>query len=76
MKASADKKEPIVLMKPNFINMGELQPGTRVTMYLKVDSVKITRERKRYEGSVNRSAECIVGDSHGCAVLIAKDDQL
>ena len=70
------KKEPIVLKKPTFITMKELQPGTRVTMHLKVENVKITRERRRYEGTVNRSADCIVGDEHGCAVLIAKDDQL
>ena len=56
--------------------MKDLQPGTRVTMDLKVDAVKITRERRRYEGTVNRSADCIVGDDHGCAVLIAKDNQL
>jgi len=53
--------------------MKELQPGTRVTMHLKVESVKITRERRRYEGTVNRSAECLVGDEHGCAIMIAKD---
>ena len=70
------KKEPIVLKKPTFITMKELQPGTRVTMHLKVENVKITRERRRYEGTVNRSADCLVGDEHGCAVLIAKDDQL
>ena len=70
------KKEPIKLMKPTFIKMSELGPGTRVTMYLKVSSVKIIRERRRYEGTVNRSAECIVGDEHGCVVLIAKDSQL
>merc|ERR1712048_507224 len=56
--------------------MKELQPGTRVTMHLKVDTVKITRERRRYEGTVNKTAECIVGDEHGCAMMIAKDNQL
>merc|ERR1711998_352459 len=70
------KKEPIVLQKPTFITMKELQPGTRVTMHLKVDSVKITRERRRYEGTVNKTAECIVGDEYGCAMMIAKDNQL
>ena len=69
-------QEPIVLKKPTFITMKDLQPGTRVTMHLKVDSVKVTRERRRYEGTVNRSADCVVGDDHGCAVLIAKDNQL
>ena len=74
----AEKKvqEPIVLKKPTFITMKDLQPGTRVTMHLKVETVRITRERRRYEGTVNRSADCIVGDEHGCAVLIAKDNQL
>ena len=56
--------------------MEQLQPGTRVTMHLKVDSIKIVRERRRYEGTVNKTAECIVGDEHGCAKMIAKDDQL
>ena len=69
-------QEPIVLKKPQFITMKDLQPGTRVTMHLKVDSVKITRERRRYEGTVNKSADCIVGDDQGCAVLITKDGQL
>ena len=70
------KQEPIVLQKPTFITMEQLAPGTRVTMHLKVASVKITRERRRYEGTVNKSAECVVGDEYGCAVLIAKDAQL
>ena len=69
-----NKKEPIVLQKPTFVTMKDLQPGHRVTMHLKVVSVKVTRERRRYEGTVNRSAECLVGDEHGCAILIAKDD--
>ena len=69
-------QEPIVQTKPTFVNMSDVNPGTRVTMYLKVHSVKITRERKRYEGTVNRSADCTVGDSQGCATLIAKDGQL
>ena len=76
MEIAQDKKEPIVLKKPTFITMEELQPGTRVTMHLRVESVKVTRERRRYEGTVNKSAECLVGDERGCAILIAKDNQL
>ena len=56
--------------------MKELNPGTRVTMHLKVQKVSITRQRMRYEGTVNKSAECLVGDDQGCAILIAKDEQL
>ena len=65
MEGAAESKpaqEAIVLKKPQFITMKDLQPGTRVTMHLKVDSVKITRERRRYEATVNKSADCIVGD--------------
>ena len=56
--------------------MKDLNPGTRVTMHLLVKSVTVTRERLRYEGTVNKSADVIVGDEHGCAVLVAKDNQL
>ena len=64
------------LTKPKFINTKNLEPGTRVNMHLLVQSVKVVRERKRYEGTVNRIAECVVGDEHGCVNLIAKDEQL
>ena len=65
-----------MLEKPTFITMKDLNPGTRVTMHLKVHKVNVTRQRMRYEGTVNRSAECVVGDDQGCAILIAKDEQL
>ena len=45
-------------------------------MNLKVASVTITRERRRYEGTLNRSADVIVGDENGCCNLVAKDGQL
>ena len=70
------KQEPIVLRPAKFVTTADCNPGTRVTMNLKVHSVKVTRERRRYEGTVNRSAECIVGDENACLVLIAKDGQL
>ena len=65
------------LRKPVFINMSQLEPGTRVNMHLKVASVKIIRERKRYDGgAMNRVAECTVGDQFGCVRMMAYDDQL
>ena len=64
------------MQKPTFITMDDLNPGTRVTMHLLVKSVTVTRERLRYEGTVNKSADVIVGDELGCAVLVAKDNQL
>ena len=73
--STATQKPP--LRKPVFINMSQLEPGTRVNMHLKVASVKIIRERKRYDGgAMNRVAECIVGDQFGCVRMMAYDDQL
>ncbi len=72
-----EQSKRVVLTKPTFVNMEELQPGNRVTMHLRVHSVKITRQRQRYDGeSLNLVAECIVGDEFGCAKLIANDKQL
>ena len=74
-----EKNETVkpVLRKPVFISMQNLQPGERVNMHLRVASVKIIRERKRYDGdSMNRVAECLVGDQFGCVKLMAFDDQL
>ena len=70
------ESEKLVLKKPTFITTKDLNPGTRVNMHLKVNSVNITRERKRYEGTLNRQADCVVGDEHNCCSLIAKDEQL
>ena len=55
--------KPIVKTKPVFTTMANFTPGTRINMHLRVVSVKIIRERKRYDGgNMNRVAECIVGD--------------
>ena len=65
------------LTKPVFIAMDKLEPGTRVNMHLRVHSINVIRERKRYDGgNLNRVAECIVGDEHGSVMLMAFDDQL
>ena len=65
------------LLKPKFVKMDEVEPGTRVTMHLRVDSVKIIRQRQRYDGEeLNQVAECLVGDESGCCKMIATDSQL
>ena len=46
-------------------------------MHLRVVSVNIIRERRRYDGgNINRVAECIVGDQFGCVKMMAFDEQL
>ena len=57
--------------------MSQLEPGTRVNMHLKVGTITITRERRRYDGgAMNRVAEVVVGDQYGCVKLMAFDEQL
>ena len=73
----AEKKQKPALTKPVFIAMDKLEPGTRVNMHLRVESVSVIRQRERYDGgSLNRVGECIVGDEHGCVRLMAFDEQL
>lgn len=72
----ATKAKP-ALTKPKFVNMSEMEPGTRVNMHLRVHSVKVIRQRMRYDGEeLNQVAECLVGDEHGCCKMIAQDSQL
>ena len=57
--------------------MSQLEPGNRVNMHLRVQSVRVIRERRRYDGgNLNRVAECIVGDPYGCVKMMAFDEQL
>ena len=46
-------------------------------MTCKVQSIKVIRERRRYDSeSLSRVAECLVGDETGCVILMAYDDQI
>ena len=47
-----------------------------MAMLLQVHSVKVTQERRRYDGTLIRQADCVVGDQYGCVVLVAKNEQL
>eukprot|EP00349_Pseudokeronopsis_sp_Brazil_P007306 CAMPEP_0202955546 /NCGR_PEP_ID=MMETSP1396-20130829/93_1 /ASSEMBLY_ACC=CAM_ASM_000872 /TAXON_ID= /ORGANISM="Pseudokeronopsis sp., Strain Brazil" /LENGTH=142 /DNA_ID=CAMNT_0049672181 /DNA_START=15 /DNA_END=443 /DNA_ORIENTATION=- len=64
------------LSKPVFITTKQLEPGIRVNMHLKVHSVEVTRERMTYDGEMQRYANVVVGDEHGCCNLYAKNEQL
>lgn len=46
------------------------------TLPRQVHSIKVVKERRRYDGSLIRQAECLVGDQYGCVVLWAKNEQL
>ena len=77
VESTQQQTQKPALRKPTFITMSQLEPGTRVTMHLKVGTVKVTRERRRYDGgAMNRVAECIVGDQYGCVKMMAFDEQL
>ena len=74
---SQQQQQKAPLRKPTFIAMSQLEPGSRVNMHLRVQSVKVIRERRRYDGgTMNRVAECIVGDQYGCIKMMAFDEQL
>ena len=74
---SAPPQQSPPLRKPVFIAMSSLEPGSRVNMHLRVQSVRIIRERRRYDGgALNRVAECLVGDQYGCVKMMAFDEQL
>ena len=77
METSNTTADKPALTKPVFIQLKELKPGTHVNMHLKVQSVRVIRERRRYDSnSLSRVAECVVGDETGCVNLMAYDDQL
>lgn len=38
--------------------------------------MKVTKELRRYDGSWNRQAECVVGDEHGVMDYLAQNEQL
>ena len=74
---SATPVEKPALTVPVFVTMGNLKPGTHVNMNVLVHSVRVIRERRRYDSNtVSRVTECIVGDDTGCVNLMAYDDQL
>ena len=45
-------------------------------MHLKVQSVEIVRESKKFDGSLVRYAKCLVGDEFGCVLFWAKNEQV
>ena len=64
------------LDKPTFITMQDLEPGTRVTMHLRVDSVKLLRQRQSWDSEELISVgEAIVGDQYGCSKMHIEGNQ-
>ena len=43
---------------------------------IQVISVNVISEKKKFDGSVVKVAECVVGDSTGIATLIARNGKL
>ena len=33
-------------------------------------------ERRRYDGSMMKTSECLVGDQYGCVIFLAKNEQV
>eukprot|EP00997_Jenningsia_sp_PLL12_P008873 NODE_5719_length_556_cov_64.011834_g4981_i0.p1 GENE.NODE_5719_length_556_cov_64.011834_g4981_i0~~NODE_5719_length_556_cov_64.011834_g4981_i0.p1 ORF type:complete len:107 (+),score=4.50 NODE_5719_length_556_cov_64.011834_g4981_i0:112-432(+) len=45
-------------------------------MHVRVKSIKVTRERIRFDGTKMQYADCLVGDAFGCCNMVAKNEQL
>lgn len=41
-----------------------------------MESINVVTEKKKFDESVVKVAECVVGDSTGCGTLIARNEQL
>ncbi len=41
-----------------------------------MEEVKILSEKLKFDQSINIIAECLVGDAHGCGILIARNGKL
>jgi len=64
------------LRKPVFVQIKDVEPGSRVNLHLKVASVNIVSEKPRYDGTKYVLADCIVGDQTGSVLFSAKNEQL
>lgn len=64
------------LSKPTFITMKDLEPGTRVNMHLRVDSVTVTKQHLGWDEGLTSIGLALVGDEHGCCKLQACGAQL
>ena len=53
-----------------------MQPSSRIFANARVHSVKITSEKKKFDETVIREAECIIADETACAKLIARNEQI
>jgi replication factor A1 len=74
VESTSKNTQKPALLKPKFVTMNDVEPSSRVNMHLRVHSVKIIRQRQRYDGEeLNQVAECLVGDQHGCCKMIATD---
>jgi len=51
-------------------------PDERIFLHAKVEKINILSEKLRFDGSKQIIAECIIGDQHGCGILLARDRKL
>lgn len=54
--------------------ISELEPKSHgQNLIVRVESIKATEEKKRYDGAVIKIAEVLIGDDSGCVVLTARN---
>ena len=62
------------LRKPVFVDTRKVEPGTRINIHARIESVNITSQRKRFDGSLLRYADCVAGDQYGCFHFFVKNE--
>jgi len=71
------QQAPIKLIKPVFITVDQLRPGTHGhNLVLKVVSCNVVVEKTRTDGTKIRIAEAVVGDHTGVITLTARNKQI
>jgi len=77
MSVPQQQQGPIVKKPAVFTTISELRPGTHGhNLRVKVVNSSTVIEKSRTDGTKTRIAECLVGDSTGCVVLTARNDQI
>lgn len=65
------------LRKPVYIEVNQLQPGTRGhNIKAKVSEIRSVLERPRRDGSTLTIAEVLIGDETGCVLFTARNEQI
>jgi len=74
---SQETNEPIVLKKPVFVKVKDLEPASKGhNLYVRVGELKTVLSQPRYDGTTLKIGEALVGDETGSILLTARNEQM